>query len=92
MTVEGQESVDRRISWLVGMSLCFAQGGYIDKLAAIATFGEENCAVDEGIDSVVFADAYVKAGVMHGAALTFDDVAGFALLTAEDFNAESLAF
>ena len=41
---------------------------------------------------MVLADAYVEAGVMHGAALTFDDVAGFGELAAKNLHAESFAF
>lgn len=64
----------------------------IDKLAAIATFGESNHAVDESVDCVVFAQANIQAGVMYGATLALDDIACFARLTAKDLNTESLAF
>ena len=41
---------------------------------------------------MVFAHAYIQAGVVYGATLTFDDVASLAYLTTENFNAESFAF
>ncbi len=41
---------------------------------------------------MVFADAYVEAGVVLGTALALDDVAGFSELTTEDFYTESFAF
>ena len=72
--------------------LCLGDGHNVDELATLATFGEHNDAVDEGIDCVVLAEAYVQTRVMHGAALTFDDVAGFACLTTKNLDTESLAF
>ena len=40
---------------------------------------------------MVFADAYVEAGVVLGTALALDDVAGFSELTTEDFYTESFS-
>lgn len=64
----------------------------VDKLTAIATFGESYHAVDEGVDCVVLAKSDVEAGMMYGATLALDDIAGLASLAAKDFNTESLAF
>ena len=49
-------------------------------------------AVDESEEGVIAADADVLAGVVGGAALADDDVAGDALLAAKDFDAKSFAF
>ena len=67
-------------------------GRYVDEFAAVFAFCEEDCAVHKGIERVVFADAYVEAGVVGCAALTFDDVAGLGELTTKNFNTESFAF
>ena len=72
--------------------LCFAYGSYVDELATVAAFGELYGAVHEGVESVVFAHAYVEARVVYGATLTFDDVTGFAVLTTENLYSESFAF
>ena len=73
-------------------SLCFTNGSDVDKLASVATFGEHHCAVTEGIESVVFSEAYILTGVVDCATLTFEDVAGLRKLAAKDFDAKSLAF
>lgn len=72
--------------------LCFAYGSYVDELATVAAFGELYGAVHEGVESVVFAHAYVEARVVYGAALALDDVAGFGKLATEDFHAQTFAF
>jgi hypothetical protein len=41
---------------------------------------------------MVFAHAYVFVGMMLGAALAHDDVAGNHLLTAKDFDPQSFTF
>ncbi len=74
------------------ISLCFAHGGYIDKLATVTTFGEHHDAVDEGIDGVILTQTYVQTGMVYGATLALDDVTGFGKLTAKDFHTKSLAF
>ena len=75
--------------------LCFSNfyhnGHNVDELASALTFCEGYSAVDEGIESVVFAHAYILSGVVNCAALTFDDVACFSILTTEYFDAESFA-
>lgn len=71
--------------------LCL-DGLNVDELAAVATFGELYGSAYEGEQGVVLADAYVKAGVMDGAALTLENVAGFGELAAENLYAETFAF
>ena len=72
--------------------LCLGHRSYVDELAAVATFGELNCAVDKGIEGMVFTDTYVQTGVVNCTALAFQDIAGFGILTAENLNTESFAF
>ena len=69
--------------------LCLGHRSYVDELAAVATFGELNCAVDKGIEGMVFTDTYVQTGVVNCTALAFQDIAGFGILTAENLNTES---
>ena len=71
--------------------LCLGHRSYVDELAAVATFGELNCAVDKGIEGMVFTDTYVQTGVVNCTALAFQDIAGFGILTAENLNTESFA-
>ena len=72
--------------------LCFAYGLHVDELATVAAFGELHRAVNEGIESVVFAHAYVQTGVVYSTALALEDVACFGILSAEDFHAQTFAF
>lgn len=65
---------------------------HVDELAAFLALGEYNNTVDESEESVILAHAYIEAGMMHCATLTLDDVAGFAILTAENLYTESFAF
>lgn len=67
-------------------------GLYVDVLAALLASGEHYNAVDKSENSVVLAHAYIKAGVVLGATLTLDDVAGFAIAATKDFHAEAFAF
>lgn len=48
--------------------------------------------VDEGEEGMIAADADILTGVVGGATLADDDVAGDALLATEDFDAKSFAF
>lgn len=73
-------------------SLSFNERSNVDETATVATFGKEYIAVNKSIQSMVFADTYIFTGVMHCAALTFDDVTRFSKLTAKDFDAEAFAF
>ncbi len=63
----------------------------VDVLAAFP-FGESHCAVDERVQCVVTAHSYVNARMVHCAALALDDIAGFCILTTEQFDAQSFAF
>ena len=58
-----------------------------DEGAVFAAFVEFDDAVDEGVEGVILAHADVLAGVVDGAALADDDVAGDAFLTAKNLNA-----
>ena len=63
-----------------------------DEGAVLAAFVELHHAVDEGVEGVIFAHTHVLAGVVDGATLADNDVAGHALLTTENLNAKSFAF
>ena len=65
----------------------FLGGEDADEGAVLAAFVELHHAIDEGVESVVLAHADVLAGVVDGAALADDDVAGDAFLTAKNLNA-----
>ena len=79
--------------FLTGVSrLGFSYGLDVDKPTAILAFGEYYNAVDQSVDGVVLAHAYVEAGMVNCATLTLDDVTGFAMLTAENLYTESFAF
>lgn len=79
------------LGW-VPIVLCFGYGNYIDEFASVATLGELHRATDQGIEGVVFAYADIQTRVVLCAALTFDDVACFCKLAAENFDAKSFAF
>ena len=67
-------------------------GLHVDVLATLFAGREDYDSVDQSEECVVFADAYVKAGVVLCATLALEDVAGFAVASAEDFHAEAFAF
>ena len=81
---------------LLWLLLCFGNfnrdGVNVDELASAFAFGEDNSAVDEGVERVVLAHANVLAGVVDCATLTFDYVACFGKLATEYLDAESFAF
>ena len=62
-------------------------GKYGDVRTVFAAFVELNDAVDKCKEGVVLTHADVLAGVVGRAALADNDVAGDALLTAENLNA-----
>ena len=64
----------------------------IDEAASVLPFREYYYTVEQSVDGVVLAHAHVLTRVVHCATLTLDDVAGFAILTAENLNSESFAF
>ena len=72
--------------------LCLCHGNNVDESATVATLCELNSSAYESIEGVILSDTYVKAGVMHGSALTFDNVAGFGELAAKNLYTESFAF
>ena len=75
-----------------GGALCLGQGLHVDETAPFLAAGEHHCAVNESVDGVILAHAYVEAGMMHCAALTLDDAACLGELTAKNLNTESFAF
>lgn len=79
------------ISGACPVNSCFF-GHDVDELAAFFACGEDNDAVNQCVDGVILAETYVEAGMMHCAALTLDDVAGFGELSAKYLHAESFAF
>ena len=62
----------------------------VDEAAVLALVLEADDAVDLGEEGVVFAAAYVGAGLERGPALTDDDAATEDGLAAEYFDAEPL--
>ena len=52
---------------------------------------ELNCSVNESIQGVVLAHAYVNTWTVNGTALTADDVTGLCELPTKKFHSESLA-
>ena len=75
------------------LTLClFAQRRYAYIRFAFAFLAELHGSVYESEERVVLAHAYVLAGIVHRSALTNDNVARLCELTAEQFDAESLAF
>ena len=73
-------------------ALCLGFGSYVDKRAALFAFGEDNCTVNESVESVVFAHTHVQARVVNSTTLTFEDVACLSLLATENFHTESCGF
>jgi hypothetical protein len=49
-------------------------------------------AIDKSKEGMILAHAYILAGIVGGATLADDDVAGDALLTTKYLNAKSFAF
>ena len=70
----------------------FAQRSYADVRLALALLAESDRTVDQREERMILTHAYVLTGVVNRAALTNDDVARLCELTAEQFDAESLAF
>lgn len=67
-------------------------GSYVDVATSVLAFGENHSAVYESVESVVAADADILTWMVNCATLAFEDVACLAVLSAEDFDAETLAF
>ena len=66
--------------------LSFCLGYYRNSALVIAALVEVHNTVNESIESIVFADTYVLSGIVLGAALANDDVAGYALLATPDLH------
>ena len=64
----------------------------VDEATAFLTCGENHYAVDEGEERVILAHANVESGMVLGAALTLEDISGFAVGAAEYLDAQSFAF
>ena len=64
----------------------------VDETATVFAFGEDNHTVNESVDGMILAHAYVEAGMMYSTTLTLDDIARFSALTAKNLNTESFAF
>ena len=77
---------------LDGAGLCFGDGFYRNERLVFSFLFEYNHTVGEGEQGVILAHAYIFAGVVLGAALTNDDVAGDYFLTAEHLNTKAFAF
>ena len=67
------------------------EGNYGDVGFVVSLAGEFHGAVNKGIEGVVLSHAYVEVGVVDGASLADDDVAGLNDLTAEFLESESFA-
>ena len=72
--------------------LSVLMGLNVDELTSLLTGGEYHYAVNEGEQSVVLAHTHVETGMVNGATLTLDDIAGFAIRTTKNFHSESFAF
>lgn len=72
--------------------LCFGNRGHIDEATSVTAFCKYYSAVDESIKSVVLTHTDIQAWVVNCATLTFQDVAGFCILTAENLDAKAFAF
>lgn len=68
------------------------KGHYIDILAAFLAGSEHHDTVDESIQGVILAHAHIATRMVCRAALTLDDVTGYAAAAAGDLDAEAFAF
>lgn len=73
-------------------ALCLGSFGHVDETTAVFAYGKHYSAIDKCIEGMILAHAYIEAGVMHCAALTFENVASLSKLTAENLHTESFAF
>ena len=80
--------MDRQFFSEANLAFSFLFGrNHGDVAAVLATFVELHNTVNEGIKRVVTTDANILAGVVGGATLTNDNVAGDAFLTTKNLNA-----
>ena len=54
-------------------------------------FLERDNAIDQGEERMIFTHAYVLTRIVDGTPLTDEDIAGFANLTTEQFDAQTFA-
>ena len=73
-------------AWGLGLSL----GLYAHDAAVACSALEHDGAVGQRIEGVIGTHTHVLAGVVSGAALANDDVAGYASLSAPDLNTQTL--
>lgn len=64
----------------------------VDEFTTFLTGGEYHHAINESEQSVILAHTYIETGMMLGATLTLQDIAGLAVRPTEDFNTKSFAF
>ena len=64
----------------------------VDVFTSLLADGEYHYTVDQCEQGVVLAHSHVQSGVMNCAALTLQDVAGFAIRTTKNLHSESFAF
>ena len=92
--VENEKPCRSRANCLNGVGLDRDRGEVggidVDEAAVLALVLEADDAVDFGEEGVIFAAAYVGAGLERGAALTDDDASAEDGLTAEYLDAEPL--
>ena len=62
-------------------------GNHGNEASVFAAFVEFHHTVDQSIERIVLAHSDILSGIVDGATLTHDDVAGDALLTTENLHA-----
>ena len=71
------------------LRVCYVDG---NKRPILPAFLEHNHSVAQGKESMVLSNTHILTGMVFGAALPHDNIAGDYFLTAENLNTESLAF
>ena len=87
---QGAQQACKSTRAIFSLFFCVCLGQNAHGGAVQATLLEGHDAVGQGIQRVIAAHTHVSAGIVTGAALTHDDVAGYTLLTTEDLDTESL--
>ena len=80
-----------RSLFVVSLSALGLKGLHVDKLTAVFTLSKYYSAINQSIDGVILAHAYIQTGMVNSTTLTLDDVTGFSILTAKNLNSESFA-
>lgn len=65
---------------------------YVNEAATVFAFGKHYHTINQSKESVVFAHAYIKTGMMHCATLAFEDVAGLSMLATKNLHTQTFAF